>query len=50
MSFVVFAPCHEQTNNVVSELVRHKPDGHRRWLEAGNFGFNLESKGIVLSL
>ena len=29
-------PCHEKTYNVVSEQVRHK---HRRWLEAGNFGF-----------
>ena len=29
--------CHEKTNNVVSEQVRHKHYSHRRWLEAGNF-------------
>ena len=33
-----FDPCHEKTNNVVSEQVQRK-QGCTRWLEAGNFGF-----------
>ena len=44
-----FEPCHEKTNILVSDLVRHKPgctvteDGQR--LEISD----LESRGIVLS-
>ena len=33
---LVYDPPHEKTNNVVSKTELWK---HRRWLEAGNFGF-----------
>ena len=35
----VIEPRHEKNNDVVSEQVQHKPYKHRRWLDAGNFGF-----------
>ena len=35
-----FEPCHAKTNNVVFEQVeQNKLYKHRKWLEAGNFGF-----------
>ena len=37
----VYEPHHEKTSNVVFEQFGHKQElyKHRRWLEAGNFGF-----------
>ena len=38
--YIVNESVREKTNNLGSDQVSHKPGcSHRRWLEAGNFGF-----------
>ena len=39
---IKYEPVCEKTNNLGSDQVQHKPGySHRRWLEAGNFGFRM---------